>query len=126
MACRPAPPTCWPSRPDDPSMPDAVTSEADSRHTAEFLRVKALAERGVASAQHSLAMIYEGGKGVAQDIGHAIEWYRRAAEQNYARSQFNLALRYDSGQGVARDVQQAIHWFRKAAEQGYAPAQFNL
>ena len=56
-----------------------ATAPAQERHTAEFLRVKGLAERGVASAQHSLGFMYVNGQGVPQNYELAVAWYRMAA-----------------------------------------------
>ena len=60
---------------DIPSHP----SDAQERHTAEFLRVKGLAERGVAQAQHTLGFMYVNGQGVARNYELAVAWYRMAA-----------------------------------------------
>ena len=98
----------------------------DSRHTAEFLRVKALAERGVVSAQHSLGFMYVNGQGVPRNDELGVAWYRMAASSGLEQAQYNLGVMYQKGQGVPQDPVQAVYWYRQAAEQGYAPAQYNL
>ena len=85
-----------------------------------------LAERGDARAQFYLGLMYEKGRGVAQDNQQAVAWYRKAAEQGVAEAQYNLGLMYANGPAAAQNDQQAVHWARKAAEQGVAQAQFNL
>ncbi|HEX9172359.1 MAG TPA: SEL1-like repeat protein, partial [Telluria sp.] len=60
------------------TMSAPAPAAADSLHTAEFLRLKALAERGVANAQHSLGFMYFNGQGVAQNFELAVAWYRMA------------------------------------------------
>jgi TPR repeat protein len=85
-----------------------------------------LAERGDASAQYNLGIMYDNGYGVPQDYAEAVRWYRLAAEQGYASAQFNLALMYRNGEGVPQDDAEAVRWYRLAAEQGYADAQLNL
>ena len=70
--------------------------------------------------------MYENGRGVAQDDGEAVSWYRRAAEQGDASGQFNLGVMYENGRGVAQDDGEAVSWYRRAAEQGDASGQFNL
>ena len=62
-------------------------SETDARHTAEFLRVKALAERGVATAQHSLGFMYVNGQGVPRNFELAVAWYRMAASSGLEQAQ---------------------------------------
>ena len=95
-------------------------------HTAEFLRLKGLAERGVANAQHSLGFMYVNGQDVAKDELLAIHWYRQAAAAGLEQAQYNLGVMFQKGQGVARDDIQAAYWYERAADQGYAPAQYNL
>jgi len=63
---------------------------------------------------------------VAQDVGQAIAWCRKAAEQSHAEAQFSLGQMYKQGRGVAHDRDQVIVWYRKAADQGHAEAQFYL
>jgi TPR repeat protein len=36
--------------------------------------------------------MYFKGKGVAQDLGEAVRWTRKAADQGYANAQFNLGV----------------------------------
>ncbi|WP_139751425.1 tetratricopeptide repeat protein, partial [Aeromonas media] len=69
------------------------------------------AEQGYANAQGMLGLMYEQGKGVAQDDKQAVAWYRKAAEQGYATAQFNLGAMYNTGSGVAQDYKQSYAWF---------------
>jgi TPR repeat protein len=94
-------------------MPDAVGQEG--LHSAEYLRVKALAERGVASAQHSLGFMYVNGQGVPRNDALAVSWYRLAAGAGLAQAQYNLGVMYQKGQGVPADPAQAVAWYRQAA-----------
>jgi TPR repeat protein/S1-C subfamily serine protease len=84
------------------------------------------AERGLAEAQHNLAVAYDEGQGVPQDHSEAVRWYFRAAEQGLADAQHSLALKYEYGQGVPQDYTEAVNWYRRAAEQGFEAAQNNL
>ncbi len=88
--------------------------------------VKANAEKGDVHAQSNLGLRYFKGQGVAQDLGEAVKWFRKAAEQGDAAAQFNLGSSYDNGQGVTKDNAEAVKWYRKAAEQGNVNAQNNL
>ncbi len=82
-----------------------------------------LAEQGDASAQFSVGIMYESGKGVPQDYAEAAKWYRRAAEQGIAEAQSILGVMYHAGDGVPQDRVEALKWHRMAAEQGYVRAQ---
>ena len=65
------------------------------------------AEKGHAIAQHNLGVLFERGRGVAQDYQEAAKWYRKAAEQETASSQFNLGYLYKEGLGVVQDRREA-------------------
>ena len=106
--------------------PDGPDANKSGTYTAEFLRVKQQAERGIANAQHSLGFMYFNGQGVAQSYELAVVWYRQAAMQGLEHAQYNLGWLYAKGQGLEADTQKAMHWFSKAAEQGDAGAQNNL
>ena len=85
-----------------------------------------LADKGDASAQLNVALLYAKGQGVPQDFKLAADWCRNAAYQGVPQAQLKLGLLYDNGRGVAQDYAQAAEWYRKAADQGVAEAQFNL
>ena len=73
------------------------------------------ADQGHATAQATLALMYHGGKSVAQDNVEAVRWYRLSAEQGYQDAQFSLGTMYENGQGVARDAVEAHKWLNLAA-----------
>ena len=77
-------------------------------------------------AQFKLGLAYEDGRGVAQDYGAAVTWYREAAERGYPPAQTNLAECYRTGRGVPRDFFVAAEWYRRAADRGHPFAQHNL
>ena len=57
-----------------------------------------LAERGNASAQSNLGVMYHNGAGLNQDTAKAFLLYSLAAKQGHANAQFNLVLsRFSSG-----------------------------
>ena len=68
------------------------------------------AERGDATAQHNLALMYDKGNGVPQDYAEAMKWYLKAAEQGHADSQYNLGMMYLFGVGVPQDYVEAYKW----------------
>ena len=73
------------------------------------------AEQGDASAQYNLGLMYDTGKGVAQDCQRR-EWYLKAAEQGHACA-IQSWFMYDNGEGVA-ELCKRQEWYLKAAEQG--------
>ena len=85
-----------------------------------------LAERGNASAQSNLGMMYHNGEGLKQDTARAFLLYSLAAKQGHAGAQSNLGNRYSRGQGVQQDHAKALRWWRLAAVQGNPKAQYNL
>src|SRR5438445_635353 len=84
------------------------------------------ADKGDASAQYNLGIMYINGQGVRQDYAEALKWHLKAAEQGYADAQYEIGRRYFAGQGLAKDYSEAVRWARKAAEQGHAMAQLVL
>jgi TPR repeat protein len=85
-----------------------------------------LAQAGDPAAQYRLGVMYEEGKGVAQNDAEAALWFERAAEQGEPMAQYNLGASYAEGTGVKKDLATAAKWFRRAADQGVALAQLNL
>ena len=76
--------------------------------------------RGVrgGEAQNNLGGMYEFGRGVPQDYGEAVRWYRLAADQGHASAQRNLGGMYADGRGVPQDDVAAHMWANLAAAQG--------
>ena len=74
----------------------------------------------------SIALRYEHGSGVTQNLSQAFKWYLRAAKQGNAKAQFNLASMYENGEGVEHNIQQAINWLKTAAHNGEVNAQLKL
>lgn len=66
------------------------------------------------------------GRGVAQDLDQAINWYKKAAKLGHLRSQSRLGKMYYYGEGVKPDSQQAIKWLSKPAQDGDSTAQYLL
>jgi TPR repeat protein/uncharacterized RDD family membrane protein YckC len=84
------------------------------------------AEKGYASAQANLGMMYSQGQGVQQDYAEAVSWLQKAADKGDAAAENNLGFMYLSGHGVAAENAEAIRLFREAAAQGNAQAESNL
>ena len=109
--------------PADPPRLDPPETDVTELH---IVALRELAEAGHAEAQAELGERYEHGRGVAQDYGVAVSWFRRAADQGYAPGQFGLSFMYSTGRGVVQDDVEAVRWERRAAAQGHAVAQNNL
>ena len=109
---------------DEAALDICLNSEREPVVRVEACRTAA--EQGNARAQYNLGLMHDNGKGVPQDDGEAVKWYRLAAEQGYAPAQLNLGVMYSKGEGVPQDYAEAVKWHRLAAEQGDAPAQLNL
>ena len=112
----------------------ATTPEDPAGHEA-FLRKdyaaayriwKPLADRGDASAQFNLAILYERGLGVRQDTSEAYALCRQAAAQGLTQAQVELGRMYARGWGTAQRYGEALVWFEKAAQQGDRDGERNL
>lgn len=95
----------------------AITSQAQD---AEAPKEQSPADSP--ETQFDLGAMYETGRGVPQDYGQAVLWYRKAAEQGDAKAEYRLGVLYANGAGVPQDKTQAAGLFLAAAKQGYAPA----
>jgi TPR repeat protein len=91
-------------------------AESESEHVAGVRRA---AERGDASAQNNLGMMYsDGDNGVPQNYNEAVKWFRMAAEQGHAHAQNNFGNMHYYGRGVPQSHTEAVKWYRMGAEQG--------
>lgn len=83
------------------------------------------AKSGDARSRFNLAVLYEHGKGVEQDIEEAVVWYRQAAKSGFADAQFSLANILMSGAGpVDKNVDEGLMWYLQAADAGHIQSQF--
>ncbi len=121
MLCAAAPASSAPSGIDKAK---AAMQEGDFKTALTELRP--LAAKGDPNAQFLLGMLYDSGKGVAQDQAAAVKWYRKAAEQKHLIAQLFLGVMLYSGQGVKQDYKEAARWFRTPADSGNDQAQFYL
>lgn len=92
----------------------------------DFKTLLELAENGDVEAQYKIALKYDLGKGVAENIDEALKWYLKAAEEGDALAQYRLGLLYSSGQKVPKDMDKAVKWYGKSAAQGNTWAHLNL
>ena len=101
-----------------PGLDSDLTAYVRGDYETAATQFREAAEQGDAKAQHYLALLYDGGKGVPQDDAEAIKWYGKAAEQGYADAQYNLSMVYYFGKGVPQDYVAAYKWLMLAAGQG--------
>ena len=100
---------------------------AASDTNAEFIILRAKAEKGDAQSQFEFGQVFYSGEfGKATNYLEAVKWFRKAAGQNYPQAQYDLGVCYESGNGVPQNYAEAVQWYRKAAEQNFAAAQNNL
>ncbi|KAG0247529.1 hypothetical protein DFQ27_001891, partial [Actinomortierella ambigua] len=100
-------------------------SFTDQRNTQAVVTRQA-AERGDATAQNALELMYRDGQDVEQSDVEAVKWYNKAASQGNPNGQNNLGNMYKNGQGVEQSDVEAVKWYTKAASQGNPREQFNL
>jgi TPR repeat protein len=105
---------------------NALTQKND--RTEAFRRARLALEdaqqRGYVAAIYNLAVIYDQGLGVDQDVDRANELYKRAANQGFPLSMYTLAQRYAEGDkgSIIRDDGQAYEWYAKASDSGLIDA----
>ncbi len=112
------------------SAPSATDKAKEAMQKGDFKtaldELHPLAAKNDPNAQFLLGMLYDSGKGVAQDQAVAAKWYRKAAEQKHLIAQLFLGVMLYSGQGVKRDYKEAARWLRTPADSGSDEAQFYL
>jgi len=104
----------------NPAADTSENTQAEDKASAEEIRL--FAEKGSASAQNELGLLYRAGAGVRQNSGQAKQWFEKAAKQGHAEAQVNLGTLYLHGDGAPQSAQMALFWFNRAAEQGDPPA----
>ena len=101
---------------------DAMFSYENGDYAAAVEKLRPLAEQGNVTAQATLALLYDTGYGVPQDLGEAVKWYRLAAAQGDKSARYNLGQMYDTGQGVPQDSVRAYMWLDLSVIAGNATA----
>src|SRR5277367_2028155 len=94
---------------------DGIAAYQRGDFAAALQLFQPLAEHGDASAECNLGVMYEQGRGVAQNYREAMRWFRLAALQGDASAQSNIGVMYEEGRGVAQDRVRAHMWFNLAA-----------
>jgi predicted aspartyl protease len=89
---------------------------------AEIERLKPVAEKGEATAQYQLGLLYAEDK----DLPEAAHYYKLAAEQDHHDAQARLALLTCNGTGVPKNAEECVRLLKLAAEAGVTLAEVNL
>jgi len=115
---------------EDKSATAAVADEAygayqRGQYLTAFKLALDRAENGDAAAQTLIAIMYEKGQGVKQNLEEATIWYGIAANSGNRDAQFAYALRLLRGQGVKQDLEEGFEMMEKAAIGGHPQAMFN-
>jgi TPR repeat protein len=84
-----------------------------------FHWLKKLAEAGNPEGMYYLGMLYQFGKGTAEDPRQAYLWYRRAAEAGYPDGMYMTGWCLENQYGVGDE---ALEWYRRAQEGGVEAA----
>lgn len=88
--------------------------------------LQASAEKGFATAQATLGMIYFTGIGVKKDSNQAIKWCSRAAKVKLPLGMFYLGMAYSIGDGVEKNDDYSLRWIRTSADRELIMAQLTL
>jgi len=106
-----------------------IECEGAEKFADAAIHYRNAAELGHAWAQFRLAEMYQGGKGIEQNLHEAQVWFgriREAAERGESEAQWSLGLMFSDGLGAGQDYAEAAEWWRRAAEQGDAAAAASL
>ena len=97
----------------------APSPTTNPTNDAEAFRLCKLgAERGGIRAMLYVALMYDQGRGVPQDVAEALAWYRKAADAGSAVGMYNVGLFYDRGRGMAPDLAEGYAGFAKPPTRG--------
>uniref|UniRef100_K3WPJ7 Uncharacterized protein n=1 Tax=Globisporangium ultimum (strain ATCC 200006 / CBS 805.95 / DAOM BR144) TaxID=431595 RepID=K3WPJ7_GLOUD len=84
------------------------------------------ASRGHVDAKWMLAILYNEGRGVEENVPRAVELLQDAARDGNPHAQFHLGVMHEYGRGVAQNFTQAAQLYASAAERGIPDAMYYL
>jgi TPR repeat protein len=91
----------------------------DGDHAGAAAIFQPLARQGNPIAQFNLAVMYDDGIGLPQNLALALTWYERAAEAGLVDGQYMTGRFYGRGRGTAQDPGKALFWFDLARAGGH-------
>lgn len=89
-------------------------------------KIKQKAKNNDPVAQFQLAILYDQGTHVKQDLEKAANLYLKSANSGYAASQNSIGSMYQYGEGIQKNYKEAVYWYKKAVEQDYTESYTNL
>jgi localization factor PodJL len=105
----------------------AISPAGSDKLPAAFaMSLRTAAGKGDAAAQYEIAQRYAEGRGVAQNLTEAAEWFERAAKHGLVPAQFRLGGLYEKGLGVKKNLETARRFYIAAGGAGNAKAMHNL
>lgn len=99
---------------------EGIVAGKDERKAVYWLRVAA--REDYFPAETDLAMRYECGCGVAENMRKAHKLYLAAAENGDVLAMYRAGVDYEYGYGVRKNRVLARMWYEKAAAEGYEGA----
>jgi TPR repeat protein len=84
------------------------------------------AEQGDLAGEENTGSMYMFGRGTAENIGSAMDWFRKAAALGSDAAMSNLGSIYADGVGIPQDYIQAMNWYQKAVDHGSITAQTDI
>ena len=87
--------------------------------------LEAAAEKGAASEQFKLGLMYYLGTEIFKDLEKAAQWFQKAGEQGHADAPALLAGMHFSGEGLEKSFVQAYKWYSIAKGRGNTTATAN-
>ncbi len=99
---------------------EGIVAERDERKAVYWLRVAA--REDYFPAETELAMRYESGCGVAENMRKAHKLYLAAAENGDVLAMYRAGVDYEYGYGVRKNRALARKWYEAAAAEGYESA----
>ena len=94
--------------------------------TKAIRHLEASAEKGFATAQATLGMIYFTGIGVKKDSNLSVKWCSRAAREKLPLGMFYLGMAYSIGDSLEINEDYSLRWIRSAADRELVMAQLML
>lgn len=91
----------------------------DGQYEAATAILQPMARAGNPIAQFNIAVMYDDGIGLPQNLALALRWYKRAAEAGLVDAQYMTGRFYGGGRGVPQNPGRALFWFDLARAGGH-------
>ncbi len=89
--------------------------------------IQTAAERGDASSQNTLGVMYARGIGVTVNYVRAEYWFKKAGDQRFAAALYHLGVLYKVGpNGIRQDLSKSNDYFTASALAGFRPTMNQL